>query len=357
WCAYSVGLSFKMRPFTTPGPRLALRAAMAGALLWSAAVRGQAAAQEMTQAAIAFLGTLDAPRRAEASLRFDSPARLDWSYVPGKRRGLPLERMTPASRAAVTVLLRTGLSERGLGKVEAIVSLEDVLRETEGWAGRDPGLYYVTVVGEPAERGAWGWRYEGHHLSLNWTLVDGQIAGSAPQFLGANPATLNTGPPPGARALAAEEDLARALVQSFDPVRRARAVLAAEAPRDIVTGNARRVAIEQDRGIPWRELDASQRGLLLSLIREYADAQTPAVAQARLAAIQGGLDRTVFAWMGDLRPREGHYYRIQGPAFLIEYDNTQNGANHIHCVWREFHGDWGEDALAEHYRTAAHHTP
>lgn len=312
-------------------------------------------AQGMTRAAAAFLDTLDTARRNEAVLPFDSVARLSWSYLPGKRRGLTLARMTPAARAAFDTLLRSALSKPGLAKVETIVSLEDVLRDLEGWAARDPGLYTVTVFGQPIDTGAWGWRYEGHHLSLNWTIVDGKVAGSSPQFMGANPATLRSGPRKDSRALAAEEDMARALMTSLDPAHRARAIVAAEAPADIFTGMARRVAIAEARGIGWADLDSRQRGLLLSLIRQYADAQAPEIARMRLEKIQAGLDRTVFGWMGGTRPGEGHYYRVQGPDFLIEFDNTQNGANHIHCVWREFAGDWGADVLAEHYRTSAHH--
>lgn len=312
-------------------------------------------AQGMTRAATAFLATLDDARRNEAVLPFDSVARLSWSYLPGKRRGLTVARMTPATRATFDTLLRSALSNSGFAKVEAIVSLEDVLRDLEGWAARDPGLYTVTLFGQPADTGAWGWRYEGHHLSLNWTIVDGRVAGSSPQFMGANPATQRSGPRKGSRALAAEEDMARALLTSLDAPHRARAIVAAEAPADILNGMARRVAIAEARGIGWTDLDSQQRGLLLSLIRQYTDAQAPEIARARLEKIQAGLDRTVFGWMGGARPGEGHYYRIQGPDFLIEFDNTQDGANHIHCVWREFAGDWGEDVLAEHYRTSDHH--
>jgi hypothetical protein len=220
---------------------------------------------------------------------------------------------------------------------------------------RDPELYYFTVFGEPSARGPWSWRYEGHHASLNWTIVDGALAASTPQFLGANPADVLEGPRKGTRALAAEEDLGRALVKSLSPARRAQAVVSDTAPRDILTGNSRQAAVQDDKGIAYRDLTAEQQGLLLSLIQEYASAHPVAVAQARLARVKAGLDGVKFAWMGGLEKRQGHYYRIQGPTFLVEYDNTQNGANHIHCVWREFKGDWGKDLLAEHYRTAPHH--
>lgn len=335
--------------------------AAVGALsLLAGAARAQGSAPDaggMTAAAQQFLATLDAAQRAQTKLAFNSAARLDWGYVPRQRPGLPLKQMTPATREAAVRLLRSTLSLRGAQKVDAIVALEEVLRAVEGWSGRDSGLYYVTVFGDPAERGAWGWRYEGHHLSLNWTLKDGRVVGSSPQFLGANPAEVRSGPQRGGRALALEEDLARSLVASLGPAQRARAVLAPRAPADIVTGSAREAAVLEARGLPWTELDAEKQGFLLSLLQEYASTQAPAVAEARLARVRSELASVVFAWMGGLRQGEGHYYRVQGSSFLVEYDNTQNGANHIHSVWREFHGDWGKDLLSEHYRSAPHHAP
>jgi hypothetical protein len=179
--------------------------------------------------------------------------------------------------------------------------------------------------------------------------------GSTPQFLGANPADVREGPLKGTRALAAEEDLGRALVKSFDADQRAQAVPSRDAPEEILTGNSRMAAIQEDKGISYGKLTPEQQGLLLSLIQEYAAAQPPAVAQSRLARVKAELPNVKFAWMGGLEKGQGHYYRIQGSTFLIEYDNTQNHANHIHCVWREFKGDWGEDLLAVHYRTSPHH--
>jgi hypothetical protein len=340
------------------GLRLVRRASALSILVATAlpaAVVATSPAVNLAGAAQAFLATLDAGERRAASFPFNSEERLNWGYVPRERRGLAVGQMRPASREAAGRLLGAALSERGTRTVETIASLEDVLFAVEGWRGRDRGLYSVTVFGEPAERGAWAWRYEGHHVSLNWTILDGAIVASSPQFLGANPAEVRSGPSRGTRALAAEEDLARALLGSLAPAQRSRAILAAAAPRDIVTGSARQAGILERRGLVWPDLDSKQQGLLLSLVQEYAAVQTPAVAQSRLAKVRRELARVVFAWMGGTEPGAGHYYRIQGESFLIEYDNTQDGANHIHSVWREFQGDWGADALAEHYRTAAHH--
>jgi hypothetical protein len=263
--------------------------------------------------------------------------------------------MSADERRAALALLRSGLSARGFTKVDTILHLEEVLFALEGSAMRDPGLYYFTVFGRPSDKGAWGWRYEGHHVSLNWTVLDGRVVGSAPQFLGANPADVRDGSQKGTRALAAEEDLGRAFVKSLAAPQRSEAVVSADAPRDILTGASREAAIQEDRGLAYARLSQEQQGLLLSLIQEYASTQPLAVAQARLARVKADLPGVKFAWMGGLEKGQGHYYRIQGATFLIEYDNTQNGANHIHSVWRDFKGDWGKDLLAEHYRVAPHH--
>jgi hypothetical protein len=312
-------------------------------------------APTMAKAASAFLAVLDSTKRAKASLPFNSEERLNWHFVPRERQGVPIKQMTPEERRGALVLLRSGLSDRGFTKVDTILHLEEVLFAIEGRAVRDPELYYFTVFGEPTQTGTWGWRYEGHHASLNWTVVNGRLAASTPQFLGANPADVLEGPRKGTRALAAEEDLGRALVKSLSAARRAQAVLSEAAPRDILTSNSREAAIQEDKGIPYGQLTDQEQGLLLSLIQEYASAQPLAVAQSRLARVKAGLGNIRFAWMGGLEKGQGHYYRIQGPTFLIEFDNTQDHANHIHCVWREFRGDWGKDLLAEHYRTAPHH--
>jgi hypothetical protein len=309
----------------------------------------------MAKAATTFLATLDPAKRAKARLPFNSEERLNWDFVPQERRGVPIKQMSSEERRAALTFLKSGLSARGFTKVDTIAHLEEVLFAASGSAIRDPGLYYFTIFGEPSERGTWGWRYEGHHVSLNWTVVDGKLAGSTPQFLGANPADVRGGPLKGTRALAAEEDLGRALVKSFDAGQSAQAVLSKDAPDEILTGNSRKAAIQEDKGVLYSKLTPEQQGLLLSLIQEYAAAQPLAVAQSRLARVKADLANIKFAWMGGLEKGQGHYYRIQGSTFLIEYDNTQNHANHIHCVWREFKGDWGEDPLAEHYRTAPHH--
>lgn len=310
----------------------------------------------MLDAAQAFLATLGPEQRQQASFPLSDEERFRWHYTPIARKGLPFSAMTDAQRQAGLALLRAGYGEKGYTKAETIRQIELVLREMEGRDSRDPDLYYFSFFGTPSGTGAWAWRYEGHHLSQHWTIVDGRARATTPQFFGVNPARVPSGPLKGTRVLSAEEDLGRALVQSLSPEQRAEAIVSSTAPPDIATTNARQAAIQEDRGIAFGRLTAEQQRGLLRLIDEYAAAQPTGVAEDRLKGLRAaGLDRIKFAWMGGLEPGQGHYYRVQGPTFLIEYDDTQNNANHIHTVWRDFKGDFGLDVLAEHYRAARHH--
>jgi hypothetical protein len=309
------------------------------------------------QAVTDFLATLDTEQKQKALLPFNSEERLNWHYIPKERKGLHYKAMNPAQQKAAHALLLVGLSQTGYGKVEAIRQLEYVLQEIEKGSGptRDPGLYYFTIFGEPAAKGTWGWRYEGHHVSLHWTVLKGKIIASSPQFLGSNPGEVRSGPQKGTRVLAAEEDLGRALVKSLNAGQRKEAILSQTAPADILSAAARKAALLEDRGIAYRQLSKEQQGLFLTLLQEYAMVQAPEIAEKRLDAVRkAGLEGVRFAWMGGLEKGQGHYYRIQGPTFLVEYDNTQNNANHIHTVWRDFQGDFGADLLALHYHTADH---
>jgi len=310
----------------------------------------------MLDAARTFLADLNPAQKSKAVLPFNSDDRFRWFYTPVSRKGIPLKELSGSQKLAGLALLRAGLSEKGYTKAEMIRKLEDVLLELERSRARDPDLYFFTFFGEPTANGAWGWRYEGHHCSQNWTIVNGKVIGSSPQFFGANPAEVRDGPMKGTRVLSAEEDLGRSLVKSLSTDQRVEAVLSVSAPADIVTTNQRKAAIQEDKGIAYTKLSQDQQGTLLALIEEYLGAQPQAEARQRLDKIrQAGFDQIKFAWMGGLEKGEGHYYRVQGSTFLIEYDNTQNNANHIHCVWRDFNGDWGEDLLAEHYRNSPHH--
>lgn len=288
---------------------------------------------------------------------FTEQARTDWHYTPRRRAGVAWRDMSPAQRQATTDLLRSALSARGLDKVRAVMALEIALRELETFGlSRDPENYAIAIFGEPSSASRpWGWRIEGHHLSLHWTLRGDEYVATLPQFFGANPARVprdfSKGPRAGSRVLGEEEDRARALLSSLTAQQRAVVVFDARPYGDIVTRNAERVSPLEPKGIAFAHLSAAQQAQLLSLISAFAEHLKPEYAQARLARVHaGGLESLRFGWAGAVEPGEPYYFRIQGAGFLIEFDNS--GGNHIHSVWRDFDGDWGRDALGDHYRQA-----
>jgi hypothetical protein len=333
---------------------LAVGPLVLGGIALAARAERLRSATAMAEAATKFLESLPAAQRTAATFRLDDAEREDWGYVPRSRRGVPLGELSPRSRELAMALVRSGLSENGYRKAQDVVRLEGVLREIQG-AYRDPALYYFSIFGEPAGSAPWGWRLEGHHLSLNYTVVDGDGVAHSPSFFGANPATVRSGALTGLRALGPEEDLARELVKSLDSAQRKRAIFADRAPSEIVTGDDRRVDPLAPAGIPARELTEAQRATLTRLLDEYLARMPEDVAAVRRAAIvANGVPDVAFAWAGGLEPGLGHYYRVQGPTFVVEYDNTQNGANHVHTVWRDFRGDFGRDLLKEHYAAVRH---
>lgn len=311
--------------------------------------------KDMADAAKKFLAALTPEQRGTASIEFKSDERFNWHFVPRDRKGLALKEMTRPQRDLAHALFRSGLSERGYSKTTDLLTLAEILYNLENQAAhRDPGLYYVTIFGEPG-KAPWGWRLEGHHLSYNITVGDKGVLGVTPSFVGANPAEVADGPRKGFRPLAREEDLARELVQSLDAAQRNMAIIATTAPRDIITGASRKAKPLEPLGIPAAKLTGPQQQLLESLIREYVFTYRNEIAEADWKKINAaGRDRLHFAWAGGVERGQGHYYRIQGPTFLMEYDNTQNRANHIHAVWRDFENDFGEDLLRKHYEQVTH---
>lgn len=329
------------------------RLILVAALLALAPGLSQAAdpATDMATAANAWLQSLGATQREQAVFPIDAGERENWHYVPLARKGIRLGGMNDRQRAAARQLLAAGLSQRGHLQVEAIIALENVLRVVEDSTRRNPELYYFTVFGSPGTGNAWGWRVEGHHLSINFTLAAGRIA-VTPLFFGANPAEVRVDhAQKGRRALAQEEDLGRALVRSLDASQRKVAIIADRAPSEIITGADREVKPLEPAGLAGASMTPDQQARLRALVETYAGRLRAEIAEFELQKIAAfGWDRVHFAWAGGLEPGEGHYYRIQGPGFLIEYDNTQNRANHIHTTWRSFQGDFGRDLLREHYQ-------
>lgn len=325
-------------------PSLTLAAlGVVGLALWAGAFVDQTGSR-MATAADRFLDALDATQKEKASFDFDSPERINWHFIPRERKGLPVKEMSGAQRALAFGLLHTGLGASGYLKATTIMSLEQVLKEMEQGKGpvRDPELYFVSIFGTPSDRGKWGWRVEGHHLSLNFTLDGGKIVSATPTFFGANPAEVRQGPREGLRTLAEVEDRALRLVQALSDDQRKTAVVEETAPKDIRAANTPQPPTAEAVGIAYTELNDDQRSMLRALVESYAGDMPAEVGTAWLGEIkQAGPEGVKFAWFGPADRSQGHAYRVQGPTFLIEFNNTQNGANHIHSVWRNMLGDFG----------------
>jgi Protein of unknown function (DUF3500) len=367
-------------------------------------------ARRMSEAAATLLDSLSTEQRALAGWSFPADdERLLWFYTPTDHGGLPMSDMRPAQQRQAMQLVRAGLSRAAYVTVSTIMGLENVLDELEGWSvgwererGRDPGLYYLRVFGVPDAGGTWAWRFGGHHVSINHTIVDGEVAGSTPCFLGADPASSPLLGPHPLRPLAGAEDLGRELVRSLDDSQLAAAMLSPVAPVDLVTGNRARLS-DGDQALPltdiWRgqftgktaelveaiqrtaeerggvtsehsaavtftsaprgivaaNLRPDQRQILRALLDVYVHRIPDELADAETAKYRADadLDALAFAWAGGIEPGEPHYYRVQGRRLLAEYDNTQRGVNHVHTVWRDLESDFGGDVLGQHY--AQHH--
>ena len=342
---------------------------LACALLWLAGARAaDRSPAAMTSAAETFLKGLTPELRQQASFPFEGEERMRWHFVPIEmfpRKGLTIRLMSEPQRALARKLLESGLSQRGYLTATGIMELETVLADLEATGRsrtrqgnrmvRDPELYFFSVFGTPSAKGTWGWRVDGHHVSLNFTIVNGSLVASSPSFFGSNPAQVPDGPKKGLRLLALQEDTGRALAVSLDESQRTRGIMSATAPDDIATMNSESVSPLPPAGISADALTSKQRDLLMAVIEAYTGAMVNDLAADRMAKVRrGGVEKIAFAWAGELERGKRHYYRVQGPSFLIEYDNTQNDANHIHAVWRDFEGDFGRDLLREHLKSTAH---
>jgi hypothetical protein len=314
----------------------------------------------MAGAASAFLQSLSSDQRAQAAFPFASEEREKFHFIPTEmfpRKGLTIGAMSEPQRKLAHGLLQAALSQRGYLTATAIMDLESVLRAIENnpRITRDPEKYFFSVFGTPAAKGAWAWRVEGHHLSLHFTVINGRFVASSPSFFGSNPAEVREGPKKGLRVLGAFEDAARTLLLSLDDAQRAKAVLPIPAPDDILTVNQLTISPLTPAGVVAAELKSTQRELLMTLIDHYTSAMASDIAADRMARLRSaGLDKIGFVWAGESERGKKHYYRVQGPTFLIEFDNTQGNGNHVHSVWRDFQGDFGRDLLREHLQTVAH---
>jgi uncharacterized protein DUF3500 len=393
-----------------------LLVAMGVALSIAPAVARQRAAAAMAKAANEFVSSLTSDQRTKAVYPLSSEEWTRWNFIPASmfpRNGISFKELNQAQRQRAHDLMKASLSQAGYLTASSVMQLENVLREIEGPSAsagapppaaqpaqpapapapptdpaagerggargggqrggrggrggggdgggapviRDPELYYVTVFGDPSAQGAWGWRLEGHHVSLRFAVDNGKLlVSSTPQFLGSNPAEVpyGYGPYTGLRVLAAQEDAARSLVLALDAKRQAIAIVAPN-PRGFASGTTVKFDAQTPVGLPMSQMTAAERGMLMKLIDSYATIMPADIAAARLAKIKSaGTDTIAFAWSGSTEKGRQYQYQVQGPTFLIEHNNTQNNGNHIHAVWRDFNGDFGRDVLAEHMAALPH---
>jgi Protein of unknown function (DUF3500) len=308
----------------------------------------------MTETANRFLAALSPEQRAKTTFQFGDDERMDWHFIPKERKGLTLGEMSPYQKHLASALLAAGLSQTGYIKAVTIMSLEDVLKELENDSGgrRNPEKYHFTVFGTPSDTGTWGWRVEGHHLSQNYTVANGHAV-DGPSFFGSNPAEVRQGPRKGLRTLAGEDDLGFEVIRALNEPQQKIALVDPKAYSDILTAASRKAALQgQPSGLPAAKMNASQFDALRALVELYAYNLPDDLAERRMDQINLAGRNVYFAWAGGIKPGEPHYYRVQTPSFLIELDDTQDKANHIHSVWRDFHGDFGGDLLKAHYESS-----
>ncbi len=330
--------------------------ALALSLSLLAPLRAHDASNEMAAAANNFLATLTPEQKQKASFEFPDEERKNWHFIPRVRKGLPLKELTYEQRLLAHGLLASGLSSRGYTKAVSIMSLESVLaileKDKVGGAVRDPEQYFVSIFGKPGIA-PWGWRVEGHHLALNFSIPTDAAPAMTPSFFGTNPGEVKSGPRTGIRILGVEEDLGRALVKSLTEEQRKVAIVLTEAPKEIFN-DPKRTDPTKPEGIPQSKLTPEQSATLVKLVKEYLFRCRPDVAAEEFAKLEkAGLDKLHFTWAGGFELGQPHYYRVQGGNFVLEYDNTQNDANHVHSIWRDFDRDFGGDLLKAH-RDSAH---
>ena len=312
------------------------------------------AASEIVEAANKFLASLSEDQKAKATIEYTKGERLFWYYPPLNRSGLPLRDMDDSQRALAMEVIKSTMSEEGFNRSELIMELETILGPLEadeghvGW-NRDPSLYYWTIFGEPGGDQPWAWRVEGHHFSVQFSIWGDNIIATTPFFFGANPARVPKGPKEGQRVLHVREDIGFDLLNSLDADQRAKAIVHEKAPWDIYTYNATRPSLPEGEGLPASAMTGTQREIMMSLITEYVSQVRDEFSEQKMADIQEkGIDDFFFSWHGGTTKADKHYYRIHGGSFVIEFDNFQNDANHIHSVIRDVNNDFAQDVIREH---------
>lgn len=304
----------------------------------------ETSADRMVSSADRLLDSLDDSQKAQINFKFDDAERLNWHFIPRERKGLSIKEMTGAQRSLAFGLVSSGVGASGFQKVTTIMSLEQILKDLEQGKGpvRDPERYFVSIFGTPDAKGRWGWRFEGHHLSMNVTVEDGKIISATPIFFGSNPAEVRSGPRQGLRTLGDLEDAALRVVQALSPEQAKTAIVEDKAPADIRAANTPQAPTDAPVGIAFADLKQDQKKMVQSLVQSFASEMPAEVAKAWLEEIvNSDVDKIHFAWMGPADRTQPHAFRVQGPTFLIEFNNTQNGANHVHTAWRSMLGDFG----------------
>jgi hypothetical protein len=335
--------------------RAAAAAGMTASLPGSSWATAPQVTRDMARAAGVWLAALDQRQQREARLEWTSRLRESWHYVPRSRPGVALRAMNAAQTAAAWDLLGSLLSARGLDQVRGQLTIERILGELSGSPSfRDPGNYSLVVFGDPAGSAPWAWRFEGHHLSLSVLVAPGHGVAVTPVFFGANPAHVPRGHAHGGfRLIGAEEDAAFSLIQSLEGAQRTQAVIADRSLGDIVSGPGRELDLKRFEGVPLARLNEAQRSGIVRILELYAGTMREEIATPALVKVrEAGLEALHFAWAGSLARGRPHYFRVHGPTALIEYDNTQDGANHVHSVWIDPQALFGRDLLKAHYKGA-----
>jgi len=312
-------------------------------------------ADDMKAAAGSLIAGVSETQKKALLAALDDGERENFRYTPRDRRGLLFKELDAKQREAVIALLRTAMSEKGLLKSKQIMALEGVLAKLENRPEyRDPEKYWVAIFGAPGDAKGWSWKFEGHHLSLTFTIVGDKIA-LTPSFFGSNPAEVREGEHQGLRVLADEEDVARKLAKSLLAGGIKEVIFTDKPPAEILTKEERKADPLEAVGVSAIRMSKEQQGVLHELVRVYLERYRPELAEAEMKAILSqGIDKLHFGWAGSLQQGEAWYYRVQGPTFLMEACNFQNGANHVHAVWRKFNGDFGRDLLGEHLKEHSH---
>lgn len=315
--------------------------------------------KEKSGKAVKFLHSLNQAQRDKTQFKFGDSSKTRWHYLPGAswdREGIQLHELNETQKGLLFSLLQDFLSKSGYSKTKRIIELEEVLAQLGGSPSlRDPEKYFAAFYGNPERDSLWSWSFEGHHISLNFTVLNNTVS-MTPRFFGANPAVIPDGKRKGERTLDKEEDIGLELIHSMSASQKQKALFQENAFPDITTTNAAEVNPPDPVGIAVKELNHTQQNILIKLLNEYLSAMPPELASKRMENLRKEeFEKIHFGWAGATKLGEPHYYRIQGKTFLVEFDNTQNNANHIHTVWRDFDGDFGRDLIREHYQTSDHH--